>query len=141
MWVCGVIGYAQITCGRHSATASATAREPSICLSMRRSARLASPWRTPLPPRATLGSAMRSGNFSRMAAIDRLEPDEAGERGEAASSGDVGHRASDVLLRELGRRAACTCAIARAAHESASPSVVDAARRVDEHDAVAAAGR
>ena len=33
MWVCGVIGYAQITCGRHMATASATAREPSICLS------------------------------------------------------------------------------------------------------------
>src|SRR5512135_3390124 len=34
MCVWGVIGYAQITCGRASATASATAREPSICLSM-----------------------------------------------------------------------------------------------------------
>jgi hypothetical protein len=34
MWVCGVMGYAQITCGRHIATVSATAREPSICLSM-----------------------------------------------------------------------------------------------------------
>src|SRR6185503_7982366 len=34
MWVCGVIGYAQITCGRHIATASATARDPSICLSI-----------------------------------------------------------------------------------------------------------
>src|SRR4051794_12937314 len=33
MWVCGEIGYAQITSGRHSATASATARDPSICLS------------------------------------------------------------------------------------------------------------
>src|SRR4051812_47991597 len=32
--VCGVIGYAQITSGRHSATASATASDPSICLSM-----------------------------------------------------------------------------------------------------------
>ena len=29
MCVCGEIGYAQITSGRHSATASATAREPS----------------------------------------------------------------------------------------------------------------
>src|SRR6187401_2721257 len=32
--VCGVIGYAQITSGRHNATAWATASEPSICLSM-----------------------------------------------------------------------------------------------------------
>jgi hypothetical protein len=29
MCVCGEIGYAQMTSGRHSATASATAREPS----------------------------------------------------------------------------------------------------------------
>src|SRR6266567_3785366 len=35
MCVCGVMGYAQMTCGRQSAIASATAREPSICLSMR----------------------------------------------------------------------------------------------------------
>src|ERR1700693_144827 len=34
MCVCGVMGYAQMTCGRQSAMASATAREPSICLSM-----------------------------------------------------------------------------------------------------------
>jgi hypothetical protein len=34
MWVCGEIGYAQMTSGRHSATVSATAREPSICLSL-----------------------------------------------------------------------------------------------------------
>src|SRR3954467_12272375 len=33
MWVCGEIGYAPITSGRHIATVSATAREPSICLS------------------------------------------------------------------------------------------------------------
>src|SRR3954453_18428964 len=33
MCVCGEIGYAQMTSGRHSATASATARDPSICLS------------------------------------------------------------------------------------------------------------
>src|SRR3954447_20775011 len=36
MWVCGEIGYAPITSGRHRATASATAREPSSCLSMSR---------------------------------------------------------------------------------------------------------
>src|SRR5947199_6226382 len=34
MCVCGVIGYAQITSGRHSAIASAVAADPSICLSM-----------------------------------------------------------------------------------------------------------
>src|SRR5215213_6207311 len=32
MCVCGEIGYAGMTSGRHSATVSATAREPSICL-------------------------------------------------------------------------------------------------------------
>src|SRR3954462_8993592 len=35
MCVCGEMGYAQMTSGRHSATASATARDPSICLSMK----------------------------------------------------------------------------------------------------------
>ena len=34
MWVCGEIGYAATTSGRHRATVSATAREPSICLRM-----------------------------------------------------------------------------------------------------------
>src|SRR5689334_23873404 len=34
MCVCGEIGYAPITSGRHIATVSATAREPSICLSI-----------------------------------------------------------------------------------------------------------
>src|SRR5215470_8694498 len=34
MCVCGVIGYAQMTCGRHNATASATECEPSVCLSI-----------------------------------------------------------------------------------------------------------
>src|SRR5690242_13618575 len=33
LWVCGELGYAGPTCGRHRATASATARDPSICLS------------------------------------------------------------------------------------------------------------
>src|SRR5271157_2938327 len=35
MCVWGEIGYAQMTSGRHSATASATAREPSTCRSTR----------------------------------------------------------------------------------------------------------
>src|SRR6476646_1755375 len=34
MCVCGEIGYAQMTSGRQSATASATACEPSVCLSI-----------------------------------------------------------------------------------------------------------
>src|SRR5215207_3809518 len=36
MWVWGEIGYAQMTSGRHAATVSATAREPSICLGIDR---------------------------------------------------------------------------------------------------------
>src|SRR3954452_25062716 len=34
MCVCGEIGYAAMTSGRHSATATPPARDPSICLSM-----------------------------------------------------------------------------------------------------------
>src|SRR6185436_4650871 len=34
IWVCGEIGYAQMTSGRQRPTASATAREPSVCLSI-----------------------------------------------------------------------------------------------------------
>src|ERR1022692_2124176 len=34
MWVCGEMGYAQITSGRHRATVRATARDPSICRSI-----------------------------------------------------------------------------------------------------------
>src|SRR4051812_10192721 len=34
MWVCGEMGYAATTSGRQRATVSATAREPSSCLSM-----------------------------------------------------------------------------------------------------------
>src|SRR5690348_15281925 len=34
MWVCGEIGYAATTSGRQWVTVSATAREPSSCLSM-----------------------------------------------------------------------------------------------------------
>jgi len=34
IWVCGVIGYAQITSGRQSAMVSAIACEPSACFSM-----------------------------------------------------------------------------------------------------------
>ena len=43
MCACGAIGCAQITPGRLSATASATARDPSICLSMALSLLCASP--------------------------------------------------------------------------------------------------
>src|SRR5512132_2896750 len=83
MCVCGVIGYAQMTCGRASAIASATAREPSVCLSMRR-----------LPHfhggRVSLGgrSDVGLGDFRRELGSDRsdhrVEPYAAAYRGEAA---------------------------------------------------------
>src|SRR3954452_17076850 len=84
MCVCGEIGYAQMTSGRHSATTSATAREPSSCLSMdslpkgvlhvherhrgRRRVALAD------PPGEAIANRRHHG----------LEPDLAGERREAA---------------------------------------------------------
>src|SRR5678810_372609 len=84
MCVCGEIGYAQTTSGRQSATASATACEPSACWSI-----------------GDLGECVADGveRFGRCGDVavgdlaaelvadrvrDGVERDDAGERGEAA---------------------------------------------------------
>src|SRR5512144_3143483 len=104
MCVCGEIGYAQITSGRHSATASATAREPSICFSM-----------DDLPGERLLhvvvrlgrGGDVRGGDLRRELLADRVEHrfemEHAADRGEAAEQRDVRHRPPDVLHRDVGR--------------------------------------
>src|SRR5947209_14190453 len=98
MWVCGEIGYAQITSGRHRATASATARDPSVCLSMgglqvicRRRGR-----------DVAIGDT--GGEAAADRALDRRQRDDPGERGERAEQRRVRHRPSHVLARELARR-------------------------------------
>src|SRR3954447_17334945 len=104
MCVCGEIGYAAITSGRHSATASATAREPSICLSMG------------LLERRPMNQAIRGtgrrdvpvGNrsaepFAHRGRHGRQSYDRhrGGERPEERAAGD---RPPEVLARELGGR-------------------------------------
>src|SRR6476620_3202923 len=104
MCVWGEIGYAAMTSGRHSATASATARDPSLCLSM-----------GPLPHRATdqpvRGTGRRNvpvGNRSAEPFADRgrhgLQADHRDRGGEGAEKRDARDRPPEVLARELGGR-------------------------------------
>src|SRR5215207_8860412 len=102
MWVWGEIGYAGMTSGRHSATVSATAREPSICLSGMTHA-------LQLTQYVAVGRGGRRGvparDFAREARADRggdrVERDDAGERREAAQQRGVRQRPADVLACEL----------------------------------------
>src|SRR5918993_3797187 len=69
MWVCGEMGYAQMTSGRHAATVSATAREPSICLSTGRL-----PHRAVDEPEGGLGrSGVALARLASEAPTDRVE--------------------------------------------------------------------
>ena len=89
MCVCGEIGYAQITSGRHNATASATAREPS---SWRGTAQLLQLVSDP-GVRGLRGSdiALRynAGETLADCACERVERDQSAERREAAEQGSV----------------------------------------------------
>src|SRR5579859_2905255 len=101
MWVCGVIGYAQITSGRQSATALATAWEPSICSSMgflRGAKELEGAARG---DRVPLADAAREFRADRGA--HRVDGDLARHRREAAEKRRIGQRAPDALQRELAR--------------------------------------
>src|SRR4051794_11126776 len=101
MCVCGEIGYAGMTSGRHSATVSATAREPSICLSgMPRSHHEVV--RGDRSRGVPLRHLAREADMDR--GRDRLERDDAAERGEAAEQRGVRQWPADVLPRELGGR-------------------------------------
>src|SRR5262245_17300971 len=96
----GEIGYAQITSGRHSATVSATAREPSICLSMgglrdERVGGLGGP---------CVALGRRGGEPLADRLGDRGERDRSGERGERSEEGGVGERPAQVLAGQLGGR-------------------------------------
>src|SRR4051794_238509 len=104
MWVCGEMGYAQMTSGRHMATASATATEPSICLSNE----------TLLPLGedqmvcGARGLHVAVGDVPGEALADRVlergERDDARRRGECAEQRRAGHRPAEVLARDLRRR-------------------------------------
>src|SRR6185436_10526700 len=96
MCVCGEIGYAQITSGRASATASATAREPSSCFSMERL--IGGGGGGDVRLRHLAGELFADG------AGHRAQGNDARERGEGAEQRRVRHRAADELERQLGRR-------------------------------------
>src|SRR5512139_3884152 len=105
MWVCGEMGYAQMTCGRHSAIASATAADPSTCLS---TAGL-------LAAHGLLHEFKRLGgsrdvcgsDFGRKLFLDGCrnggQRDTAGKRGKPSEERCIRQRTADVAQRDLGR--------------------------------------
>src|SRR5215831_9112538 len=127
MCVCGVIGYAQITCGRHSAIVSATAREPSICLSIDR---------LPGGDRGAESFGCRrdvlvrdgSGEFLADRGDDRIERDQSGDGRERTEQRHVGHRTADMFDRDLGRRQCEEPVTLHAVHEAPQAKLIGRAR-------------
>src|ERR1019366_8030565 len=105
MWVWGEMGYAQTTSGRHSATVSATAREPSIWRSMKRLLFLLND--VPERRRGRGGVALANDAFESIAKrpVEGLERDLVGQRRESTQQRGVGQWSAEVFHRELGRGA------------------------------------
>src|SRR3954447_2072162 len=99
MCVCGEIGYAAITSGRHSATASATAFEPSICLSTGQL--------SDQVVRGARGGDVARGDPVGEALVDRcrdgVDRDRARRRGERAEQRGARDRSPQMLARKIGR--------------------------------------
>ena len=110
---------------RQSAIASATACEPSVCLSM-----------DGLQPLAAMANASAAAaTFFRDGAgelvADGLDhgflADLAGDRGKGGKQRHVGHRAADMLQRDLGRGQRAQAIAVEPAHEFGETQLVEAA--------------
>src|SRR4029453_18277276 len=104
MCVCGEIGYAAITSGRHRATASATAREPSSCLRTSRLPRRRRRERIPLLGGGRVSLADVAGEPTADRRDDRLERHDPCQCGEAPEQRGVRQGPPDVPPRDLARR-------------------------------------
>src|SRR5918994_2884892 len=102
MWVCGEIGYAQMTSGRQAATVSATAREPSICLGIDRL--LAADELVGGLCRRSVAGRRRAGEALVDRGDDRAEADDPGQRREPSEQRRTGQRTAQVLPGELAGR-------------------------------------
>src|SRR6185369_5193800 len=133
MWVCGEIGYAQITSGRQRATASATAAEPSTCLSM---------LVLPMPCFDEIVSGGGGGDIRVGDAraetfpdcrADRVERNPSGRRRQRTEQRGVRQRLADIRERKLGRRHRGHCSACREILES---ELGDRAGSIDQHETV-----
>src|SRR4029079_843301 len=131
MCVCGVIGYAQMTCGRQSATASATACEPSVCLSIGCLPRLGCDVECFGSRRDVLLGNGR-GKLLADCGDDRWQLDHAGDRCEAAQKRGVRNRAPDVLHRQLARRQRAHSILLNPARKAAEAELVGRLHRVEQ---------
>src|ERR1700693_5729183 len=89
-----------MTCGRQSATASATACEPSVCLSIDRFLRLDRKLKR-FRGGGDILLGDHSGKFLADRRKDRCQRDHAGDRGEPSEERRIRHRAADMLECEL----------------------------------------
>src|SRR5881394_2212021 len=136
MCVCGEIGYAQMTSGRQSATASATACEPSVCLSMGQSFQFATHDVVGLGRGGDIVLGHGAGKLGADRVRDGVERDEARQGGEAAEQHRVGQRPAEVLARDLGGGHGEKPFTAKALRDLGEAELVEAALAVDEDVAV-----
>src|SRR6185369_3404501 len=136
MCVCGEIGYAQMTSGRQSATASATACEPSVCLSIGDLDERVADGLVGLGGGGDVAVGDLAGELVADRVRDGVERDDPGERGEAAEQHRVRQRPAEVLERDLGRGHRQQPLAAEALRDLADAELVEAALAVDEHVAV-----
>src|SRR5579862_3911721 len=143
MCVWGLIGYAQITSGRHSATVSATASDPSICLSMGWLSQLAY-GRSGLRPHHSERLLRRSDVLLAEEAGEPLsdrtrngaERHSPGQRGEPPEQRRVRKRLAELLARELGPGNGLEPAAVEALEQLLDPQLTKALRCVDQNPAV-----
>src|SRR5437764_3394718 len=105
-----------MTWGRHSAMASATAREPSICLSMG-GLRLRQRLRIRLGRGGNVTIRERLGELVLHRGDDRIELDDAGQRCKSRKQRNVGHGAADVLQCESAGAEGVDAVAVDAVHE------------------------
>src|SRR5665811_1542369 len=102
MCVCGEIGYAGITSGRQSATARATAWDPSICLSIGETPPLLYDVLEGIRSCHGIGIADRTREPLPDGTDHRGERDDPGQRCEPAEQRRIGERAPEALPGEVG---------------------------------------
>src|SRR6185369_13053539 len=110
-------GYAQITSGRHNATACATASEPSICLSMHGSIHGGERELVGDARSRDISRAHLAGKFFLDRLRDRFELQLPADRRESAEQRRIGQRAPYVLQRKLRGRHRAQMAMIEIAHE------------------------
>src|SRR5690349_14738045 len=136
MCVCGEMGYAAITSGRHSVTARATACEPSIWLSIGQPPQGRADVLVGGPGGPGVAGPHLAGKPVPDRVAHRAERYLTGERGEGTEQCRVRQRATEVLPRDLGGGHGDRVLAREPLDQFLEPELVEGARGVEHQEAV-----